>query len=323
MRALALLLSLGVLVALPRVADAQDAEPTPQKTEAASRFERGVELYNDGALDGAMIEFERAYELVSDYRVLYNIARVHVEQNHYVEGIQAYERYLKDGGSEIPEARRTQIEATLEKLRGRIANVWVQSNVAGAELFLNGKAIGTLPLSRPIPMNPGTCELRLEKPGYQPARQTLKVAGGDTPRLTLQLKVVPAVAGPGNTTERVSGPPRYSLSSNYTPFWLSLSAAALLGGGAGTFGYLASKRHDDLDAAFNDFPVDRNRVDTLRQDGKTFAIVSDALTAGAIISAGLGIYFLVDPPKSHGPVVDSAGLDFDISWNRAALSGRF
>lgn len=320
-------LSAGLVALAPTLAHAQSdastaASSAAPNTEAAAHFERGVELYNDGALDGAMVEFERAYELVPDYRVLYNIARVHVEQNHYVEGINAYERYLKGGAGEISEARREQVEAALEKLRGRIANVWVTSNATGADLYVNGKAVGTLPLQKAVPLDPGTCELRVEKPGYQTSQQTLKVAGGDTPRITLDLTALPTAANP-SPAAHVSGPPRYALTNNYTPFWVSFTATALLGGGAGAFGYLAVKRQDSLDAEYDRFPVDRERADDLRHEGKTFALVSDALTAGAILGAGFSLYFLADPPTSHEPVVDSAGLSFDVSWNHAAVRGRF
>lgn len=321
-------LGAGVLALTPQLAHAQSessgaAPSAAPNAEAAAHFERGVDLYNDGALDGAMVEFERAYDLVPDYRVLYNIARVHVEQNHYVDGINVYERYLKGGGSEIPEARREQVEATLEKLRARIANVWVTSNAAGADLYVNGKAVGTLPLQKAIPLDPGTCELRVEKPGYQTSQQTLKVAGGDTPRITVNLTALSTAANPSSPAPHVSGPPRYALTNNYTPFWVSFTAAALLGGGAGAFGYLAVKRQDSLDAEYDRFPVDRNRADDLRHEGKTFALVSDALTAGAILGAGLSLYFLADPPTRHEPVVDSARLSFDVSWNHAAVRGRF
>ena len=49
-----------------------------KKKEAGERFKRGVKLQEEGSLDAAVIEFERAYELSpSTYQVLYNIAVVY------------------------------------------------------------------------------------------------------------------------------------------------------------------------------------------------------------------------------------------------------
>ncbi len=326
MRLFAILMSLGLLSAFPQAALAQEQDASPQRTEAAMRFDRGVEFYNAGALDAALVEFERAYELISDYRVLFNIARVHVEQNHYVEGVRAYERYLEEGGDELSKARRTQAEQELEVLRARIANLTVRSNVAGAELSLNGKVVGTLPSSEPIALDPGTWELRLEKPGYHPVHRTLKLAAGDSPQLTLNLNVQTATVqtsvGPTGTAAHINEPPRFQLSRNYTAFGVTLAGAVLLAGGAGTFGYLASERESDLETAFNEFPADRDRVDTLRTEGKTFATVSDVMTVGAIVTAGLSLYFLLDPPKDYH-ATDTGGLRFDLSRDHAVVRAQF
>ena len=327
MRVFAILISLGLLSAVPQAALAQEQDASPQRTEAAMRFERGVEFYNAGALAAALVEFERAYELVSDYRVLFNIARVHVEQNHYVEGVRAYERYLEEGGDQLSKARRTQAEQELEVLRARIGSVTVRSNVAGAELSLNGKTVGTLPLSEPIELDPGTWELRLEKPGYRPVQRTLKLAAGDSPRITLKLTAQTTTPEtttvPAGTVADASPPPRFELTPNYTAFGATLAGAVLLAGGAGTFGYLASERESELETAFNEFPADRNQVDTLRTEGKTFATVSDVMTVGAIVTAGLSLYFLFDPPTDYRSAADTGGLRFDLLGDRAALRAQF
>src|SRR5688572_22988168 len=81
------------------------AQVSPQAT-AAEHFERGIELYQEGSLDAALVEFERAYESVPDYRVLYNLAQVQTQRGEYVEAIVLFERYLREGGAGIDTERR-------------------------------------------------------------------------------------------------------------------------------------------------------------------------------------------------------------------------
>src|SRR5688500_11421447 len=66
------------LFALPvQAADEVPAAPAAGPSEAAIReasdhYEAGLELYADGEFKRAAIEFDRAYELVPNYRALYN-----------------------------------------------------------------------------------------------------------------------------------------------------------------------------------------------------------------------------------------------------------
>src|SRR5690349_8071602 len=63
-------------------AAANDAQQRKQR--ASEHFERGVMLYGDGAHRAALIEFERAYETLPDFRLLYNIAHVRMLLEDYL-----------------------------------------------------------------------------------------------------------------------------------------------------------------------------------------------------------------------------------------------
>src|SRR5262245_61950348 len=66
--------------AAPAPSSAAPAQPTPEiLAEAKQRFDRGYELYEEGEYPLALIEFNRAYELVPNYKVLYNIGQVCIQ----------------------------------------------------------------------------------------------------------------------------------------------------------------------------------------------------------------------------------------------------
>jgi tetratricopeptide (TPR) repeat protein len=279
------------------------------KAEAERRFEQGLTLYQEGALDAALVEFERAYELFADFRILYNIAIIQAEQHDYVRAIQTYERYLEDAGTELNESRRDEVTRQLETLSGRIAQLSVESDVVGAELFVNEVSVGSLPLSGPVLINPGTCQIRLEKPGYRTARQVLKVAVGDHPRVALPLlktdssqvqdgkPAEDAKKSEGAADETVNRP--VVSEKNWTPFWVSGGTAVVLGGVAATFGILTLVDNQKLQDEYDDPNVDEDRVSQLQNRGERNAILADAFTAGAVVAAAVSVYFLVSPPKKR------------------------
>src|SRR5205823_199193 len=47
--------------------------------EARVRFQRGTQVFNDGAYKLALIEFQRAYSVMPNWRVLFNVGAVHVQ----------------------------------------------------------------------------------------------------------------------------------------------------------------------------------------------------------------------------------------------------
>jgi tetratricopeptide (TPR) repeat protein len=317
LRSLRYVLVVSLQFVLITAANAEEPT-TPAQSEASSRFERGVELYADGALDAALAEFERAYQLTMDYRVLYNVGRVQMERHRYVEAIDALERYL--GGSDIAESRREQVQADIAKLRARIGQLWVQSNVAGAELFVNGTSRGTLPLSGPIALNPGPCDVRVEKAGYTSTGQSLTIAGGDAPRVTLQMMPsAPVVSSPNSSSLPSTPKARY----NYTPFWISAASAAALGGGAAVMGVLTLQKQNELEAELADPPSNADAVEAMRNEGKVMAAITDGLAIGAIVAGGIGVYYLIDPPKKKDHATGISAVRISAAPGRAMLSGRF
>ena len=75
----------------------------PEVARASKRsLNRGVELYQDEAYRAALIEFERAYEISPDYRLLYNIGGTKLQLQDFLGAARAYERYLTEGGDEVP-----------------------------------------------------------------------------------------------------------------------------------------------------------------------------------------------------------------------------
>lgn len=332
LKCLAAVLLLAVsLQVLPSAALAQSSDTAA----AAEHFEKGVALYRDGSLDAALVHFERAYELVPNYLLLYNIGQVNAERGEFVSAMQSFEQYLAEGSGQIEPERRSKVEAELRKLRTRVAQLMITTNVGGAELFVDGRLAGKSPLQEPILVNAGQRIVRVEKPGYVTVTQTLKIVGEEQPRLLVNLEPVEPVnllafrssAGTEPETNhfgsRLPEPPEPKYS--YTPFWISAGAAAVLGGAAATFGFLSNSANRDLDAEYDRFPTDRGAAQDLQQRVKTYAAVSDGTSAGALVAAAFAVYFLISPPEraSEAPRVGWRSLQLRASAGGAAVGGAF
>src|SRR4051794_7031872 len=123
--------------------------------EARTRFNRGIELYRDGDLAGALAEFRRADALAPAYRLKYNIAQVCEEQHDYACAADALRAYLSGGGREIPEAKRASIELELQKLNASVAQLSVSVDTPGAEILVDDVSFGTAPFTAPLQVNAG------------------------------------------------------------------------------------------------------------------------------------------------------------------------
>ncbi len=289
------------LLAWPWQAAAVPAEaPAGAPSLGREHFQRGVELYRDGNFDSAAAEFSRAYELTSDYRLLYNMGQVQAERHDYVAAIGLLEKYLTQGGDEIDPTRRADVSRDLATLRQRTAELWVSSNVDDAELWINDSQVESLPLRSSVVINSGVCRVRIEKRGYQSATHTLIVAGGDKPRVELPL--VATVAPPPQPAAEARAP-----ASDNTALWFGVAGTAVSGGLAVGFAVMTRNADERLDRELGYFPVRAGALAAARTRLKTVAVLTDAFTATTAVAAGLSLYLLFSSSseqtqESPGPV---------------------
>ena len=177
---------LAVLWAISLGATVEAQEHGPQ-AEARARFERGVALFDEGRLDAALAEFEEAHRLAPNYAVHFNLGQVHARLGHAVEAVEAFERYLSEGGDRIPAERRARAERELATQRERIASLVIEVNVEGASISVNGSLVARAPLSAPIRVAVGEQLVAVSAGGYEPQQRRVTVAGGvtETVRFTL------------------------------------------------------------------------------------------------------------------------------------------
>ena len=261
-----------------------NAYPRAAREKARQAFERGVAAFREGALELSRIEFTKAYELVPDYRVLYNIGQVNHELHAYAHALRALYRYLSSGGDAISEERRRAVEATIKKLEGRTARLTLRANVPDATVSVAGENIGKTPLSR-ILVDAGRQRVALEKAGYSRVERVLTLAGGED--VTLDVVLLPL--GPAR-----SEAPKPASS----PLWIGWATTSVLAASALTTGTLMLRKIRDIDDLERQQGVSVAEARRLQREAHGFALATDVLGGLALASGAVSLYFTLTAPKA-------------------------
>jgi len=125
------------------------------KEEARKHYDRAVELVDDGQLEGAIVEFQRSYDLTHHFAVLYNIGQVYVSLARPVEAVDAYERYLADGAERFQRTGAPRWKRKSYRQKARIAILEIHGMPQGAVVRVDGNEIGRAPISAPVRVGVG------------------------------------------------------------------------------------------------------------------------------------------------------------------------
>jgi hypothetical protein len=350
------LASLLVLAAGANVipdASAQQQPSAKALAEARTRYDKGKQLYSEGAFDAALAELQRSYELAPSYKILYNIALVQRARNDFAGALHAYEKYLADGGKEVAGSRRQEVQKELDTLKTLVARADIKTSVPDADVSVDDVPVGKSPLSGYV-LNPGSHRITATKEGRQAAVKVIKVAGGDSVTVDLDMPessapqaggtgavvappaptdtgtTAPPPADTGTSTGGGTGQPPPPPPPSRGPVWIGWAVTGALAIGAGVAGGLAMSKagaHADLRKQPG---VTADELAASRSDAKPLAIVTDVLIPCAVVAGAVSLYFsvrTVEPAKTGGtrlqigasPTVGPSG----VNGASGALLGTF
>jgi hypothetical protein len=309
-----------MVVVLGALAPAQ-AVRAGDKEEARKHYDRALELGDEGQLEGAIVEFQRSYDLTHHFAVLYNMGQVFVSLAKPVEAVDAYERYLADGGKKIPAARRAEVGQEIARQKARIATLEIHGLPEGAVVRLDGKELGKAPITAPVRVGVGTHAIAASAEGYDPAEKEVTVAGEDqrVVELVLAKHVVESPPPPPPVVEQtqplvapVALPaPEASapvLSAAVEPStkpksMSNLRIAGIASAAAGVAGIVvgavcwsvAKSRHDDAVTNWNQY-FD-SKAQQLQGQAKDYATAGNTvfIVGGALAVLGVVLYFVGAP----------------------------
>jgi len=301
--------------------------------EAEKLLRHGVELrrlHND---EGAAREFQKAYDLVRSPRAAAQLGLAKQALGLWEEAERYVGEAVRAAGDAWVAKNRGALDEALGTIQKHLGRIEVIGDPEGADVSVNGRSIGKLPLAGAVRVSAGEVDVDVQAPGYSPAQRTVTLIGGQYQRVVIHL----AKVEPGPTT---AVPPPVKPGSEPTPappeptppparavgggpsgarIALKWTAAGLAAAGlaAGVIGVVL---HGDNVSKFDDHPC-RNKngvgvlvdgtpdttcqslLDSLQTDQK-IAIVG-FVAAGAFAATWLAL-MLTEPPSAPRPAEHAA-----------------
>jgi hypothetical protein len=280
--------------------------------EARARYERGLQLYNDGASEGALVEFERAYQLAPSYRLLYNIALIRFQLNDYAQALKAFQEYLADGGAEIASVRRSEVERHLANLKNKVGRVKLTSAARGADVSVDDVVVGKIPLAEVLVLNPGRRRITITRGGLS-STTVVSVAGQDSLNVELSLD---------SPTPPPASHVRPAASPSHAPAYISWSVTAGLAAATTVVGVLALGAMSDLDQERRRVPTTRTQLDMADTKMTRLALASDILAGATVLAGAAALYFTFSKPSADGSP-EQGGVRVGFGATSVRLEHRF
>jgi hypothetical protein len=289
---IAVAIAIAICLSWCGVAAAQRA----QKDDAKAQFDVGVELFEAGQFEKASVAFARAYELRPSYKITYLVARCESELGHYAASLDAFTRYLVEGGDKVDAARRAEVEKDIARLNALVGSVVVKTDVEGAVVFIDERRVGETPVKGPLYVDLGEHEIQVKRAGAELHREIVKVAGGQSVVVEVEVEAAgekaaaaekpedlsPSRSPAGRGEQEAKGPGGGEVHRLWT--WVAAGVGGAAAIAAGVTGGLAISKTKDIKGQ-----CDGNTCPgSLTDERDTAAALGNASTA-LVVVAGVGI----------------------------------
>jgi hypothetical protein len=300
-----------VVIAFVAAPSAGASEPTSSQPtndaaeQARAAFRRGVQLYEDRDFGAAGVEFRRAYQLAKNFRLLYNLGRVAVEEHDYASAVDLFNRYLADAADQIPSDRVKEVRDELSNLGQRVARIDVDFDDAGAAVFVDDVEKGNTPLLSPIVVNVGRRRVEVRPRTGAPVARWVDAPGRETVKVRLRTTLSPLDF---DLSDSIAARPRTSAraidsgSDRHRVLGLSWTATAACAVGATVAGVIAYRASRDLAAMRQTYPVTKANLDDKQRSATMAGAVSDGLSVATLAFGALSLYLTFGHSQSRTSV---------------------
>ncbi len=243
-------------------AHAQPPVETPSgatNDEASKLFKKGNDAYKLKRWDEAETAFEEAWALKRSYDIAGNLGDVEMYLAKYQEAAEHLEYSLRNwpAGQEASRARTAE---RFEEAKKQVGTLTLKVT-KGAEISINGKAVGKSPLSGPVFVTPGAATVIVTL-GAKSEKKTVALDIGEAREIEIAIAgeaaavgpVGPGAAAPGSGSGSGDGDVKPPSGSSVRKIGMIASGAVAVIGLAVGVGFYLMKQSakDDADAIRSD-----------------------------------------------------------------------
>lgn len=175
------ILAFVILGSLSRRAEAQS---DPARVEDLIR--RAVESRRSGNDNRALPLFQQAYELSPTPRTAAQLGLVEMALGYKLDAERHLAEALASSQDLWVKRNHLVLEQSLATVKSSIGDVLVKGTT-GAQVIVNGRLIGLLPMSVPVRIGEGPTTIEVRAPGFVTDRRSFGVVGGKQVEVTFDL----------------------------------------------------------------------------------------------------------------------------------------
>ena len=176
---------LGCALATP----AEGRSPVGSDEERAREAERlARKAIRDGRKEEAIERYRAAWGHFKDPWYQCDMGGIEAEMGRARDATQSLTLCLRLLKPEAKEAIGRKVERILAEVRAQVGALRVEANVPDAEVAVDGKVLGKLPLLDPIFVDPGSHTVEVRAPGYQSDVRVAVLSAGASLRIPMRLE---------------------------------------------------------------------------------------------------------------------------------------
>jgi hypothetical protein len=174
-----LLAAIILVMCCSAVAEEKRADP------AKTAFENGVSALREEDFLQALTAFETSYKLRPKPVVLYNIGMCQKALSKYTDAISSLRRLLDESKDALSSARREETIEALTELEKKVAHLKVESTAKDADIYIDGRHRGQMPVEGPIMLDPGVHVIEVRQKDHTLFQKEISLSMGETSVITL------------------------------------------------------------------------------------------------------------------------------------------
>ena len=301
--------------------------------EVEALISKGNELRRAGTPGPALPYFQKAYELARTPRTAGQLGLAELAAGYPVDAAEHLTTALEKPDDPSIAKYRKMLTDALTTARSQIGELSVEGSPSGAEVTVDGRPIGVLPISAPVKLAAHNAEVVVRATGHEQHREMIPIVGGQRHALTVNLEKIEKPAEGSTIVSVAPAPPNVPMvtpethpavvvdqrggrdegssgsnSTLRTAAWI-VGAGAVVAAGAGLALNLAARSNRD---DFNGSCVNMNGIhmvpgQTLTQvecENRSDAWQSDrrwsivGYVSGAALAVTSGVLFWISRPTS-------------------------
>jgi hypothetical protein len=176
------------LAAVILISFAESPSRAADSTDAEALIRQGVDLRSNGKDERALPLFQQAYKITRTPRTAGQLGLAEMSLGYLLEAESHLNEAMESPAHPWVLKNHTALVEALNTLRGKIGEVLVEGQPAGAEVRMNGRLVGGLPLAGPVRIAEGRVEVELSAPGYVSSLKVISVAGGTKQAVRISLE---------------------------------------------------------------------------------------------------------------------------------------